>query len=76
MTACETYADCAGYHWNKQDNTYVLVSAVPADCCTGDTVKGERCYEKVRNCPAAAVAVVSDLTVAQQAQCAARVGGS
>jgi hypothetical protein len=42
---CKANDQCKGYHWNIQDNSYVLVSHVGAQSGE-DTQKGELCYQK------------------------------
>jgi hypothetical protein len=45
-TNCDSRSECAGYHWNIQDSSYVLVSHVPDDCCTDESAKGDQCYRR------------------------------
>jgi len=51
---CAVDPACKGFHWNKEDKSYVLVSSIGP--LGDDTEKGEVCYQK----PEAAVDVVEN----------------
>jgi hypothetical protein len=48
--ACTAEPLCAGYHWNEQDSSYVLLSKVGTFTCC-ETAKGDRCMRRAAELP-------------------------